>query len=91
MSVAAVDEYRTNDMAMVTYLKVEGFSPQLVTWEMNTCYWVFLKTASLVTAIERFEQGVGRVEPKSYSKQFMLTKREFYDTRPAPSGRNPRR
>ena len=79
--------YRSDDMALVTYLKLEGFTPQQVGWLGQTCYWWFRITESLENSIEAFDGGDALVEPGDYSSQFNLTKREFYDSRPDGSQR----
>lgn len=76
------DFYRTNDMAMVTYLKISGHSVQRVFWEAGTCYWLFRATEVLLRQIDEFLAGNARIEPREYNRVFTSTKREFYDTQP---------
>lgn len=70
--------FRSDDMALVTYLKVEGHTPQRVAFEGGTCYWWFLITDSLLDAAQAFGAREGLVEPREYSKMFATTKSEFY-------------
>jgi hypothetical protein len=78
--------FKTNDMAMATYLKMQGHSVQRVLWTGPTCYWVFRVTDALLDATEDFLGGESRVEPREYSKKFSETKKEFYDSRSAKAG-----
>jgi hypothetical protein len=79
--------YRTNDMAMVTFLKTRGHPVQAVLWHGDTCYWNFRATDSLLDATEDFLEGLANVEPREYSRIFNETKREFYDSRDDRDGR----
>lgn len=84
------DFYRTNDMAMVTFLKISGHSVQKVMWEADTCYWVFWARETLLAQVEMFLAGEARIEPREYNRVFNSTKREFYDSNPkntVPVGR----
>lgn len=81
-SVSLDDFYRTNDMAMVTYLKISGHAVQRVFWEAGTCYWIFRITDVLLSQVDVFLMGDARIEPREYNRVFNHTKREFYDTNP---------
>lgn len=70
--------YRTNDMAMATFLKMNGNPVQHMSWVGQTCYWVFRITDALLDQIELFGEGNARVEPKEYNRAFHQTKKEFY-------------
>lgn len=76
------DFYRTNDMAMVTFLRVSGHPVQRVYWEGPTCYWEFRITDHLMAQVDEFVAGRSRIEPREYNRMFNQTKREFYDTNP---------
>lgn len=77
--------YRTSDMALTTYLKLEGYTPQEIKWQGGTCYWWFDKTEALVAAVDAFLGKESRVEPTEYNRVFSQTKREFYDNKPVAS------
>lgn len=76
------DTYRTNDMALVTFLRMQGHSVQEVRWEDQTCYWFFMIIGTLTTDLDAYTGGTARVEPKEYNRVFGRTKREFYDSQP---------
>ena len=73
--------HRSNDMALVTYLKMEGYTHQAVRWEDRTCFWYFRNTDGIHDMIDEFNSGRATVNPKEYNKEFTATKREFYDSR----------
>lgn len=78
--------HRTNDMAMATYLKVQGHTSQRVIWEGGTCYWWFRINESLLDCVESFTNGDALIEPREYNRVFTQTKREFYDSKPPVKG-----
>lgn len=75
------EDYRTSDMALTTFLKVSGHSPQRIVWEHGTCYWYFSSTQTLLAAVDTFLSGAARIEPREYNQMFTRTKREFYDSK----------
>ena len=72
---------KTNDMALVTFLKMKGYAPQDVQWQGSTCYWFFRVSDGMILAIDEFTSGKALVEPREYNRTFTQTKREFYDKR----------
>lgn len=75
--------YRTNDMAMVTFLKLGGHAVQRCAFDQggDTCYWYFRITDALLEETESFLDGTVRVEPREYSRKFNETKRELMAVR----------
>lgn len=73
--------YRTNDMAMATYLKMQGHPVQTLMWEGDVCYWVFRVTDALLEETEVFLADEARVNPKLFNKEFFITKSQFYDSK----------
>jgi len=78
--------HRINDMAMVTFLKLKGHTPQDVQWNGTTCYWVFRVSDSVLDLIDDFVEGKALVEPREYNRAFSETKRQFYDNPARPKG-----
>ena len=78
--------HKTNDMALVSYLKVLSHTPQEVIFEGQTCYWYFTETDGLMDAIDVFGAGDAMVEPREYNKHFAHTKREFWQAKEAYTG-----
>ena len=79
--------FRTNDMAMATYLKLQGFPVQVIEWKSGTCYWIFRVSDFMLDELEKFQEGRAMVEPREYNRIYARSKREFYDARPGDAGR----
>jgi hypothetical protein len=77
--------YKTTDMALVTYLRMEGHTVQTTGWIGNTCHWAFAKTTELLGLVDQFARDEALVNPKSYNKEFSQTKSELYQTDPHSS------
>ena len=86
-AVTEVQNYRTSDMALASFLKFSGHEPQQVGWEGDTCYWTFRETPNLLAVVDKFAAGEALVEPKEYNRLFGKTKREFFDSEPNPNRR----
>lgn len=82
--------YRTSDMALASFLKLEGHDCQDIQLQGDTCYWMFLSTPNLVERIEAFRNERVLVDLKAYNRIFGLTKREFYDLSDDPANRRQR-
>ena len=76
-SLSPEDFYRTSNMALVSFLKVQGHAPQAIHWEGDSCYWYFDKSDPLLEQVDVFMSGVAKVEPKEYNRIFGLTKKEL--------------
>ena len=72
------DFYKTNDMALVAFLRTTGHTPQAVRYEDTTCYWVFLYNDAIVTLVSEFSLGNALAEPREFSRQYGVTKQEMY-------------
>lgn len=77
--------HKSNDMALVTFLKCKGYTVQGVKLEGGTCYWFFRVSDGLIDAIDDFSSGDALVEPKEYNRQFSQTKRDMFDLQDARS------
>jgi hypothetical protein len=75
-------EFRTDDMALTTWLRMCGHTPQTIRWEGDQCYWIFYCNDSLLYLFDQFQKGESSVEVRAYNRAFASTKREFYDSRP---------
>lgn len=76
--------HKTNDMALVTFLKIKGHTVQGTRMEGATCYWFFRMSENLVDCIDEFASGNGRVEPREYNRVFSQTKGEFFHEKDKP-------
>lgn len=75
------DFFKTSDMALVTFMRVEGHTPQDVDFIDDTCFWWFMITDAMMETVQTFGAREGQVEPREYSKMFSVTKDEFYSSR----------
>lgn len=75
------EPFKTNDMAMATYLEMQGHPPQKVEFEGQNCYWSFLYIPSLVQEVEAFLSQSAMVTPQAYNRAFAAVKREMVDAR----------
>lgn len=82
MALTTRSDYRTSDMALVSYLKFLGHEPQDVVWENGTCYWIFVQSDGLISSVDTYASGQATIEPKEYNRLFGKTKREFFDNNP---------
>lgn len=70
---------RTDDMSMVTTLKVKGHQHKELSWENSVCFWIVDMTPEVSEVVQDFINGRALVEPRMFSREFARTKREFYD------------
>jgi hypothetical protein len=77
-----IEYFRTNDMAMTTYLRLQDHPVQGVYWEAGTCYWKFHATEALLRDVDEFVNDRALVNPKRYNRAFNSTKQEFYESNP---------
>lgn len=80
MENSSVDQFRTNDMAMAAYLRMNGHSTQKIEWSEGTCRWFFLAVPALVEQVNKFLADTALVNPRQYNRSFAETKREFYES-----------
>lgn len=73
--------YRSSDMALVTYLRMNGHSVQEAEWNSTTCHWVFRANDHLLELTERFAKGDALVDPREFNREFAKTKAEFYNSK----------
>lgn len=76
-----VDFYKTRDMALVSYLCLEGFTPQAVGFIERSCWWAFPSTDALLYQVDTFLQGGAMVDARGYSKFYDETMRQMRDLR----------
>lgn len=72
------EHFRTNDMAMATFLRMQGHAVQEIFWETGTCYWRFVVTGQLLKDMSDFQDGRALVDPRTYNRMFAITKQELY-------------
>lgn len=73
--------YKTNDMALVTYLRIQGHPVQGTRWLSNSCVWVFRINDNLLGLVDNFMDDRALVNPKEFNRHFTDTKKELYSQR----------
>jgi hypothetical protein len=73
------DEVRTNDVALVAYLKLKGHTAMTVAWKDGICNWTFNGMA--VDDATDFLTDNALVNPRDYTKYFGQAKREMQQAR----------
>lgn len=74
----ASENYRTDDMGLVAYLRCEGFMPCGGDWNGRDRYWEFEVTDSLLEAANKFTTRGALVEPRRYNQEFAAVKRDLH-------------
>lgn len=76
---------RTTDLAMATYLTMEGFTPILVQAHGDVVKpghpqgaWEFKETPTLRGLVDEFREGTACVEPDGYAKLLKQVRREMF-------------
>jgi len=82
--------FRTEEMSMVTYLKLCGHQVQKVEWDGGSCYWTFDRSDLLESAVDEFISGEARVEPREYNRQYAKVKDQMFAAAPPGKGRRQR-
>ncbi len=83
MSSTVETKFKTDDMALVTYLRMNYITPDEIIWDHNTCWWFFEKSTELSEHATLFVSNEAQSNPKEFSRQFKLTRQEFHAARPA--------
>lgn len=79
--------YKTDDMALVTFLRMNYHVPHEVVWDHNTCWWEFESTDKLTSDAAAFVDNIAVCNPREFSRQFKLTRQEFHQARPSTQRR----
>lgn len=75
--------FKTDEMSLVTYLRLNHHDPLEIIWEFNTCWWIFEKSEDLSRLATLFISNEALSNPKEFSRMFKLTRQEFHSARPA--------
>lgn len=74
-------KFETDDMGLVTFLRVNGCTPAGCTYVGSVCTWSFESSDELTRLVGEFEVGVGTVPAKEYNRLYKETRGEFYKAR----------
>lgn len=81
-------EYRTDDMGLVTWLHMRNHYHTDVLNEDGVCWWMFVRTSELLSDVVDFQDDLARVSPRLFSRNFKNTRSEFHTARGVqPKGR----
>lgn len=76
-------QYRTDDMALATYLRMKHHIPVEIVWENNTACWDFNRSPDLMKLVDDFTENKALCNPREFSRMFKYTRQEFHSVRPA--------
>lgn len=72
------DDFVTNDMGLVAYLKLEGYDAQRIEYDGEVCRWRYIIMADLLDAVEAFTSEAAVVNPREYNRAYAQVKKEFH-------------
>lgn len=78
----AEPEWKCDDMALASYLSMEGNEIIKFHWELGSCFFVFTETDDLLDAVNDFVGGYARVDPRKYNMTFAQIKRRMFASKP---------
>jgi hypothetical protein len=79
MSNARGFTFRTQDMAMVTYLLIRGYQHHHLERIEGGCHWVYEeRDPSMQRSVEEYRQDEAWVEPREFTRKLALVRREMY-------------
>lgn len=82
MSPQQMETYRSRDMAMVTFLRMNGHRPLELNYTRERgAWWVFARSPMLTAMVQEFNLGEGRVDPKEFSRLSYETRSELFQAR----------
>jgi hypothetical protein len=68
----------TEDMTLVTVLKIRGIEPEKLERHNGGCKWVFRCTDAVQDAIDEYGQEEAYVEPREFARKMGLVRSEMY-------------
>jgi hypothetical protein len=72
-------ELRTDDLAMATFLNLEGHPHQrLEMKDRRSAQWVFVGDGTLHAAADEYHSATARVEPLAFSRKLRAVRDELY-------------
>lgn len=78
-ATAAEQEIRTDDLAMATFLNLEGCQhDRLEMKDRRSAEWVFVGGVRLRELAQEYQQAEGSVEPLAYSRELRRVRDELY-------------
>lgn len=86
------DGWKTNDMTLVAYMRLNGKEPTRVEWHNSdgiggSSFWFFIFDEKLENLMDDFYGGEARVEPREYNRAFAVVKTEMHGAKRAQPSR----
>jgi hypothetical protein len=77
--------FKTEDMALVTTLKLRGIEPEEMVRSGQGVSWIFLRDETANDVVDEYAMGEAYVEPQEFVRKLGLVRSEMYrflDIRP---------
>lgn len=71
-------EYKTDDLAMATFLTSSGHTHQRLERRGNSCLWIFIALGNVFDLVEQYQTGGARVEPCDFTIASADLRREMH-------------
>ena len=78
LEVADVDSWRTQEMALVAFLSLQGIEHMNMERNGRSCFWYFEESDELHDKVDEYLQGDGLVEPRAFNDTFARIKRDMF-------------
>ena len=78
MSTVPANSYRTDDLALVTFLRCRGYNHAEMVKDGRTCHWVFPVNGSLLELVDEYFADEAYVEPRDFMRKVALVRKEMY-------------
>lgn len=78
MAEVVPQEFVTEDMTLVTVLKLRGIEPCTHRRSSGGCQWVFDSTDAVDDVVQEYASGEAYVEPMEFSRKLGLVRTEMY-------------
>lgn len=72
-------EFLTDDLALATTLRCEGFEPIGMVLEGQQGQWKFRRIDGFDEAVRDYKQGRAAVEPREFMRTLRRTRRDLFD------------
>jgi hypothetical protein len=78
MPAEQLTEFRTEQLSLAVFLKLEGNCHQKLEMRGDKAVWVFLVTDELIELVNDFQLDVAQVSPKEFIDELSSCRRELF-------------
>lgn len=71
-------QFATEDMTLVTLLKVKGVEPREMVRSGKGCQWVFDHSRAVEDLVDEYQADEAYVEPREFARKMGLVRSEMY-------------